>query len=121
MFYYKAGLEKPVEMKSTNIVFTCQLGHAIEVGRRSSSATLEQVDVVVKRLQLRHAVEERSSSATLEQVDKTKKEDNETSKESMEQVDETQDKTEEEVAGTMGLNKDNLSFKSGKCEGNYGN
>ena len=36
---------------------------------RSSSATLEQVEVVVRRLYLEHAVEERSSSATLEQVE----------------------------------------------------
>ena len=81
------------------------LGHAVE--ERSSSATLEQVEVVVRRLYQGHAVEEKSSSATLEQVevaktvDKTKEEDNETLKDANEQVDETQNKTEEEVTGNM--------------------
>ena len=61
----------------------------------------------MRRLYLGHAVEERSSSATLEQVevaktvDKTKEEDNETLKDANEQVDETQNKTEEEVTGNM--------------------
>ena len=65
------------------------------------------MEVVVRRLYLEHAVEERSSSATLEQVevaktvDKTKEEDNETLKDANEQVDETQNKTEEEVTGNM--------------------
>ena len=99
----------------------------MEVEERSSFTTLEQVDVVVRRLYLWHAVGEKSSSATLEQVevaktvDKTKEEDNETLKDANEQVDETQNKTEEEVTGNMGYNKDNLSFESGKCGGNYGN
>ena len=41
----------------------------MEVEERSSSATLEQVNMEVRRLYLEHAVEERSSSATLEQVE----------------------------------------------------
>ena len=65
------------------------------------------MEVVVRRLYQEQAVEERSSSATLEQVevaktvDKTKEEDNETLKDANEQVDETQNKTEEEVTGNM--------------------